>query len=111
MNRISDLTYKPFAFGIAGGEPQQSAAISEEIDGGRIQQGVWECGPGELDLKFAWNETVYILEGRADIENMSTGEKFVLLPGSLMCFEDGSHWLWRIPWKLRKVFTIVEGRS
>lgn len=110
MNRVSDLAYKPFAFGLKD-EPLQSAAISSEMDDGRIQQGVWESGPGELDLRFKWNETVYILEGRADIENLETGERFQLLPGSLMCFEKGSHWLWRIPWKLRKVFTIVEARS
>lgn len=107
MTNIAQLEMKPFNFGGAA-EPDQAVAIAAEIGAGRIQHGVWESGPGEFELRFAWHETAYILEGRADVENLATREKFSLGPGSMISFEQGSHWRWRIPWKVKKVFTIVE---
>lgn len=106
MINVADLELKPVPFGEEG-EPQPSFALAMEIDAGRIQHGVWESGPGELEFRFEWHETVYVLDGRAEIENMGTKQKFVLSPGSLMSFERGSHWRWRVPWKIKKVFTVV----
>lgn len=108
MIHIEELKMKPCSFGGVAEEPQQSFALASEFREGRIQHGVWQCGPGELDLQFAWSETVYILEGRAEVENVKSKEKFALVPGSMMSFEQGSHWRWRIPWKLKKIFTIIE---
>lgn len=72
-----------------------------------IKIDVCESGPGEFDLDFSWNETVFIIDGRAEVENLQTGESYELLPGSMMCFEYGSRWRLKIPWKLKKVFTVV----
>lgn len=73
-----------------------------------IHHGTWECGPGESDLHFQWTETVYIIEGKVVVENLATGEAKTLLPGDLATFEKGSSWKWRVPWRLKKVFTIVD---
>lgn len=107
MVRISELQMKPSSFG-GTGEPDQLLGIAMEIDSGHIQHGAWESGPGELELDFKWNETVYIVDGQAEVENLRTGDTFTLSAGSMMSFEQGSLWRWRIPWKLKKVFTIVE---
>jgi uncharacterized cupin superfamily protein len=106
MINLQDLDFKPSQFGGAN-EPEQRVAITSEINAGRIQQGVWESGPGELNLRFDWYETVYILDGQAEVLNLETNESFQLNAGSLMSFERGSQWRWRIPWRLKKVFTIV----
>ncbi len=103
MISIHDLTLKPSSFGTPN-EPEQLVAIAAEFDSGRIQLGVWESGPGEFNLKFDWHETVYILDGQADVMNLETKESFQLNTGALMSFVQGSNW----PWKLKKVFTIVE---
>lgn len=108
MTNISDLQLKPCSFG-GQDEPQQAAAVASEIASCGIQHGVWESGPGELELHFQWHETVYVLDGRAEVENLTSGERFALTPGTMVSFESGSRWRWRIPWKLKKVFTIVEG--
>jgi len=107
MIKITELILKPCSFG-GTNEPEQVVALASEIDSGRIQHGVWESGPGEFNLKFNWHETAYILDGRADIENLQTGEKYILCPQSMMSFEQGSYWRWRIPWKVKKIFTVVE---
>ena len=99
---ISALTWQTIH---QGDEPTQSLGIAQETD--QIQHGVWECGPGELDLHFAYSETVFILEGRAEVENQITGELIILEPGTMALFQKGSHWVWRIPWRLKKVFTII----
>jgi uncharacterized cupin superfamily protein len=106
MKLMEDLEFKPCLFGGVHA-PVQNFSLASEIDSGRIQHGVWECGPGELDLKFEFHETVFIIDGFAEIENQVTRERFTLSKGSMMSFERGSHWLWRIPWKLSKVFTII----
>jgi len=107
MVKITDLHMKPSTFGSLG-EPEQLLGIAAEINSGHIQHGVWESGPGELVLHFQWSETVYILDGQAELENLETNERVRLSTGSMMSFERGSSWRWRIPWKLKKVFTIVE---
>lgn len=107
MNHIEKLTMKPFSFGGAN-EPDQLCALASSFEGDRIQHGVWESGPGELNLKFSWSETVYILDGKAEVENLDTGERFTLSPGVMMSFERGSNWRWNIPFKLKKVFTLID---
>ncbi len=107
MVNLALMEFKKFSF---GGEdlPLQRLALALTSQSGNIQQGVWECGPGELELNFQWNETVYVLEGRAEVKNLETGMNFVLTPGSMAIFEKGSRWVWQIPWKFKKVFTIID---
>jgi uncharacterized cupin superfamily protein len=107
MIPLSKLDMKPFSFGTSD-EPNQNLGIAAETKNRDIQLGVWESGPGVLNLDFNWSETVYILDGRAEIENRQTGEVFELTQGMIFLFESGTRWQWRIPWKLKKVFTIVD---
>lgn len=104
MIEMNDLTYKEFSFG-GKNEPQQQLAVA--LDSDHLQHGIWESGPGELNLDFEWDETVFILEGEAIVRNLETQECFKLTQGSLANFSKGSRWQWQIPWKLKKVFTIV----
>lgn len=107
MRLTQDLEMKPFNFG-TGEEPPQLLGMASSVHNDRLQHGLWECGPGEFDLKFDWSETVYALEGRAEVENLESGERHTLLPGSFAVFEKGTAWRWRIPWRFRKVFTIAD---
>lgn len=107
MNAIHEIKMTPFNFGTPN-EPIQHLGIGAQTNNSDIQIGVWESGPGLLNLDFQWSETVYILEGRAEVENMVTGDRFEINPGMMLLFEAGSRWQWRIPWRLKKVFTIVD---
>tara|TARA_B110001454_G_scaffold218046_1_gene244904 strand:- start:15042 stop:15374 length:333 start_codon:yes stop_codon:yes gene_type:complete len=106
----TDLTMKPFNFG-GRNEPPQLLGIGAQTASNDIQIGIWECGPGLLDLEFEWTETVYVLEGRAEVENIETKECFEMTPGTMRLFEAGSRWQWRIPWRFKKVFTTVDRLS
>lgn len=107
MIHFKDLAFKPCAIG-GEGQTTQSWALASECDEGRVQHGVWETGPGTLDLRFEWTETAFILEGEAVVRNRVTDETATLIAGSFMSFERGSHWTWQIPQKLKKVFTLIE---
>ncbi len=107
MIPISEIGLTPFNFG-GPCEPEQFSGIAAQTCDGAIQTGIWESGPGVLDLHFPWTETVYILEGRAQAVNVRTQQSIELVPGILLLFESGSHWRWHIPWKLKKIFTIIE---
>lgn len=89
-------------------EPDQLTGIAAQTHDSGIQLGLWQSGPGVLDLLFKWTETVYILEGNAEVTNLQTLESFTLEPGMMLLFEAGSHWSWKIPWKLKKIFTLVD---
>ena len=115
MKRTSELELRPFEFG-TGDEPAQLLGLASSTNDDCLQHGLWECGPGQFELRFTWYETVYVLEGRAEVENLETGVKHILAPGDFATFQKGSTWRWRIPWRFRKVFTVVdrissEGRS
>lgn len=106
----TELFMKPFNFG-GRNEPAQQIGIGAQTNNSDIQIGIWECGPGLLDLEFQWSETVYVLEGRAEVVNVETQEMFELIPGTMRLFEAGSRWQWRIPWRFKKVFTIIDRPS
>ena len=109
MIHVSNLKFAPSSFGGAAEPLQQLAMASDFSDQNlQIQHGVWESGPGELNLHFDWSETVFVLDGAAEILNIDSGEKFELVVGSMATFQKGTRWQWRIPWKLKKVFTIID---
>jgi len=107
MIKMMDIKMKTCRLGGASA-PEQTFGIVSEIANGRVQYGVWECGPGELDLQFEWSETVFIVDGRAEMENVDTGERIHVEPGSMLAFEKGSRWRWSVPWRLKKIYTILE---
>ncbi len=107
MITAENIEMKPSSFG-GFEEPEQLAGIAAETTNQDVQIGIWESGPGVLNLNFKWSETVYVLEGRAEVTNIKTLDTFFLTPGSMALFEAGSEWSWRIPWKLKKVFTIID---
>jgi uncharacterized cupin superfamily protein len=106
MKDVNELLFTPYSFG-GESEPNQLLAIASTSASGMIQHGVWECGPGEMDLHFEWDETVFGLQGSAEVHNIETGEGFILGPGSMGFFAKGSHWRWKISRNFKKVFTIV----
>ena len=108
MIQITDMIFKEFNFVPDRVEPRQAVALAYTSESGHFQHGVWECGPGEMDLDFLWDETVFVIDGRAELENLENGERLTLITGALHSFRRGSRWRWRIPWKFKKVFTIVD---
>ena len=107
MTLVEELQMKPCALG-GPRRTEQTFSLESEMEDGKIQHGIWRSGPGILDLDFSWSETVYILDGEVEIENLLAGTRKRLTPGSLAHFERGSRWIWRIPVQLTKVFTIVD---
>jgi uncharacterized cupin superfamily protein len=86
MIHISNLDLKNFSFGGLN-EPLQRLGVAFTSSSGHIQQGVWESGPGEFDLSFVWDECLFVLEGKAEIENLNSKTKYVLEAGHFFYFE------------------------
>lgn len=106
MRTLAELTYEPCRFG-GDTAPEQKWNVISSTNAGKVLFGVWESGPGEMTLNFTWSESVHVLEGRAEVENLDSGERYTLVAGALMFFSRNSKWRWTIPWKLKKVFTAV----
>ncbi|HXH30792.1 MAG TPA: cupin domain-containing protein [Bacteriovoracaceae bacterium] len=107
MINLDMIHLNDFSFG-GKDEPDQRLSITSTSDCGSIQQGIWESGPGEIELKFSWYESIFVLEGSAHLENLKTNQSFVLNQGDLVDFQVGSHWRWTIPFHFKKIFNIVE---
>lgn len=108
MITIAELKLKPSFFVDTAMEPEQNSGVAAETNDHSIQTGIWESGPGILNLKFNWSETVYILEGFAEATNLETGATHSLSTGTIALFEKNSLWSWRIPWRIKKVYTIID---
>ncbi len=67
--------------------------------------GVWECkGPTKARFVYTLDETVYVLEGSANIEY--DGVVHALHPGSVAFFPAGSTATWDVPERIKKSFVL-----
>lgn len=85
------------------GEPQASGAVLSKSDDVRKVRGVWACTPGKFRWNWTYEETVFMLSGRATVE-LSGGRRVELKPGDLAFFPNGEESVWTIHEPLRKAF-------
>lgn len=69
---------------------------------GRLASGEWESGRGQHDIKFDFDEWVYILEGAADVT--AQGTTTTLRAGDAAMFRAGLSMSWNVPRYVRKVW-------
>jgi len=69
--------------------------------------GLWECiGPAQFEWHYGTDESIYILEGSADVEYL--GKKFTLRPGDRTHFVLGTKARWSVVERVRKCYTLYE---
>jgi uncharacterized protein len=68
-------------------------------DGVALKVGLWRALPGSLPehlpVTFAGAETLFVLEGRLDVE-VTDGEDLRLAPNDIATFEKGTETVWRV---------------
>lgn len=69
--------------------------------------GLWECtGPGAFEWHYGTDETIYILEGSAQVDYL--GRKFTLSPGDCTHFAAGTVSRWVVTERVKKSYTLYE---
>jgi uncharacterized cupin superfamily protein len=88
---------------ILDGHPSFRGVVYAHSPDDRTFSGVWECvGPTRLRWHYDLDETVYILDGAADVEH--EGKLQLLRPGSVAFFPAGSTAVWSVPNHVKKAF-------
>lgn len=85
------------------GRPQASGAVLNKSDDQRKVRGIWACTPGKFRWNWNYDETVFMLSGRATVE-LRGGRRVELAPGDLAFFGKGEESVWTIHEPLRKAF-------
>ena len=90
---------------ILSGSPVFHAAVFERSIPWSSTSGIWECiGPASFEWHYGVDETIYILEGSADIEYM--GQKFTLRAGDSTSFVAGTTATWTVDDRVKKTFRL-----
>jgi len=72
--------------------------------------GIWECtGPARFVWHYGVDETIYILEGSAEIEYL--GRRFTLGAGDCTHFIAGTAANWSVAERIKKSYTLYEPGS
>jgi uncharacterized cupin superfamily protein len=105
----SAAEFEPFAPDeVIEGEPDARAHVIRDSGepGARVVAGIFRSEPSVAKYVFAMHETVYVLEGEADVE--VDGETVSLRPGSIASFAKGATSIWRVKSPLKDVFVLSE---
>ena len=69
--------------------------------------GIWECvGPTQFVWHYGTDETIYILEGSAEIEYL--GKKFTLAAGDSTHFAAGTSANWVVRERIKKTWVLYD---
>lgn len=63
---------------------------------------LWDCTPGTFEWRFAWDETVHVLDGVVEV-TLPDGDRRRLVRGSIAFFPAGSRAVWRVVEPVRKL--------
>jgi len=88
---------------VVEGDPQTSGIVLWQSEDKQIGCGMWECTPGAFSWEYTWDETIYVIEGRASIVDKD-GAQIDLFPGAILFFRSGMGATWTVTEKIRKVF-------
>jgi len=96
---------------VISGSPVCESNVFGRSHDGSSTSGIWGCtGPAKFRWHYQGDETIYILEGLAEIEYL--GKKFTLRAGDTTHFTDGTSAVWHVPERIRKTWRIYEvGRA
>ena len=86
---------------IEGTPTARSAMLSGSPDGNAVTV-MWECTQGRFDWFYSWEETLYIYEGDAILDEGLPTERHIG-PGDTVFFPAGSHALWHVREPVRKI--------
>jgi len=90
---------------IIEGQPKFFARQYFSSPDGTIISGIWVCeGPGTFRWEHRTDESLYVLEGKAQIEY--DGVKHELQPGDVTFFRAGTSTTWHVEGRVRKSFTL-----
>jgi len=91
---------------ISGSPVFHSNTFGRSYDG-TTSSGLWECiGPAEFTWQYGIDETIYILEGSAEIEYL--GRSFTLRPGDCTHFAARTVARWAVRERVKKSYTLYE---
>ncbi len=91
---------------IAEGKPAFRASSFSQSPTGTVS-GIWECdGPAKFRWEYTVDETLYVLEGGAELEYQGT--VYVLRPGTAAFFPAGVAVNWTVSKRIRKAFSLDE---
>ncbi|MDB5436132.1 MAG: hypothetical protein JWR47_2389 [Phenylobacterium sp.] len=93
---------------VISGDPQARSAELYRSRDGRQTTFLWACGPCEYEWRFESDETAWILEGEAFVDDGSGPRR--LGPGDEARFRAGEVARWRIPAGLRKLSLCEDSR-
>jgi uncharacterized cupin superfamily protein len=88
---------------IVEGSPQASGAVLSKSADSKKVRGIWSCTPGTFRWNWNYDETVFMLAGRATVE-LADGRVVELKAGDMAFFEIGEESVWTIHETLRKGF-------
>ena len=86
---------------IEGDPKTQNVILSRSADGGAWTL-IWECTAGKFNWIYDIDETIYVLEGGAVIED-ETGAAHKVTVGSTVYFPAGTRAVWHVEGMIRKV--------
>jgi uncharacterized protein len=96
----------PAAWLISGTPTFRSNTFGNSQDNSS-SSGIWECiGPTQFVWHYGTDETIYILEGSADIEYL--GKKFTLAAGDSTHFAAGTSANWVVRERIKKTWVLYE---
>jgi uncharacterized cupin superfamily protein len=88
---------------ILEGHPSFRGVVYAHSPDDHTFSGIWQCdGPTRLRWHYDLDETVYILDGAAEVEH--DGRIQLLRPGSVAFFPAGSTAVWSVPDHVKKAF-------
>lgn len=88
---------------VLSGQPQASGLVLSKSADARQVSGVWSSTPGRFRWNWDYDETVFVLSGRATVE-LEDGRRVELVPGDMAFFARGDRSVWTIHETLRKGF-------
>ena len=88
---------------IIDGKPEAAGTVLCKSQDNRKVRGIWGCTPGTFRWNWNYDETVFMLSGRATVA-LEDGRMVELAPGDMAFFETGDRSVWTIHETLLKGF-------
>jgi len=88
---------------ILAGNPRTSGSVLAKSPDGCIVRGLWDCTPGSFRWTWDYDETVFVLSGRATVA-LQDGRVIELTPGDMAFFARGQGSVWTVHERFRKGF-------
>ena len=88
---------------VIDGSPHAAGAMLWQSDDKRSGNGIWECTPGTFTWEYVWDETMYVIEGKAAVTD-DEGNGIAVQAGDLVFVPTGTRTTWTVVSEIRKAF-------